>query len=793
VTATLARKNGQGPGHVDGHDEQAVTEPQDHDRDRRSTRRSRVSPLEPITPLNLVATLALAATTAAAAASLWRVFPDWQFLPRVVAMAVGVHAVGLLCRWRRFGLLVSTLVCLAAIAIIITLIYYRGTGFGFLPTRSTWDTAWRDVADSWTQFGSAVAPVPSQGGYGVTATAAVGLIALLSDAFAFRAYGRVEAVVPSGLLFIAGAALGYDHRRLLATVLWLVPAVIAVALLRAVHNEGTRPWLGGSRNGRTLTIVGGSLAFAALIVPIAVAAGSHLPGARSDPLVDTRNRRSGLEVLSPLVDIQARLVNNGNTELFKVKASEPAYWRLTSLSDFDGTQWTSTADFRNAGPILQRGRALGRVVDQTFTIASLGNQWAPAAYSARRLDSQQPFLYDDDSGTLLFDGGNNLIRDMSYDVTSVESTLQANDLEGVSAASPPDSRYVELPLDFPDDLRKLAHEITADASTPYEQALALQNWFVDNFRYDVNVPWGNSDRSMIAFINAKVGFCQQFAGTYAALARAIGLPSRVAIGFTPGDVDGDGVYHVKGKHAHAWPEVWFDGVGWVLFEPTPGRGAPGAESYTGRQFAQSGGTFDGTSDQVDGGPTNGDAGVTSQSTVPGQAGGPSINTDEVPGGQLPAVPTADATAESGRNVPVTVFLVIVGVLLLAGAWMLLMPPIARRIHRSRHHRSPAEAVVDDWHQATAALGAVGAPRRAHETPSEHATRAWRIIGIDERALDELAAQATAAAYRPTVPQHLADRSAVLRSQIVKMLRGQMTWKTKLMAHLDPRLAVAFAR
>jgi hypothetical protein len=139
-----------------------------------------------------------------------------------------------------------------------------------------------------------------------------------------------------------------------------------------------------------------------------------------------------------------------------------------------------------------------------------------------------------------------------------------------------------------------------------------------------------------------------------------------------------------------------------------------------------------------------------------------------------------------------VALVLAGLLILLLAWMLLMPPIARRLHRSRHQRSPAEAVVDDWEQATAALGAVGAPRRAHETPGEHAMRAWRIVGIDERALDELAAQATAAAYRPSVPQHLADRSSVLRSQIVKMLRNQMTWKAKLMAHIDPRLAVAFA-
>jgi transglutaminase-like putative cysteine protease len=64
------------------------------------------------------------------------------------------------------------------------------------------------------------------------------------------------------------------------------------------------------------------------------------------------------------------------------------------------------------------------------------------------------------------------------------------------------------------------------------------------------------------------------------------LPSRVAVGFTPGEQRGDGRYYVEGKHAHAWPEIYFAGVGWVPFEPTPGRGNPTAENYTGVAAAQ---------------------------------------------------------------------------------------------------------------------------------------------------------------------------------------------------------------
>ncbi len=91
------------------------------------------------------------------------------------------------------------------------------------------------------------------------------------------------------------------------------------------------------------------------------------------------------------------------------------------------------------------------------------------------------------------------------------------------------------------------------------------------------------------FLDQRRGYCAQFAGTCAAFARALGLPARVAVGFTWGEGGEDGTLVVKGKHYHAWPEVYVEGVGWVPFEPTPGRGIPGAEQYTGVAPAQAGG------------------------------------------------------------------------------------------------------------------------------------------------------------------------------------------------------------
>ena len=88
---------------------------------------------------------------------------------------------------------------------------------------------------------------------------------------------------------------------------------------------------------------------------------------------------------------------------------------------------------------------------------------------------------------------------------------------------------------------------------------------------------------MTAFLQLGRGYCEQFAGTFAAMARAVGIPSRVAVGFTPARSIRSipGCFHVRGRNAHAWPEVFIAGYGWVAFEPTPGRGAPLAEQYTG--------------------------------------------------------------------------------------------------------------------------------------------------------------------------------------------------------------------
>lgn len=106
-----------------------------------------------------------------------------------------------------------------------------------------------------------------------------------------------------------------------------------------------------------------------------------------------------------------------------------------------------------------------------------------------------------------------------------------------------------------------------------------------NFEYSTEVQPGHGNNAIENFLQIRKGYCEQFAATFAVMARTLGIPSRVAVGFTPGQLDSDGWYSVFSRNAHAWPEIWFDSIGWIPFEPTPKCGIPGA-SYTGVEADQ---------------------------------------------------------------------------------------------------------------------------------------------------------------------------------------------------------------
>ncbi|HEY8093811.1 MAG TPA: transglutaminaseTgpA domain-containing protein, partial [Acidimicrobiales bacterium] len=615
-----------------------------------------------------------------------------------------------------------------------------------------------------------VAPVPPTGGFITAVILLVWLLAYAADDFAHRAEAPIEAVVPSGVLFLVGTALGGDRHRLAAAALWLAAAALTVAILRVERSEGAG-WFGGTRRRAVSTTVRVGAAVAAVAVVLGVVAGPALPGASSDPLLDTRQGRSSRTTLSPLVDIQARLVNQSDQEMFTVASPQPAYWRLTALDEYDLRIWRSSRSYGDASGELGGGIRddLSTPLDHTVQITALDSVWLPAAFAPRAISIPAQVRFDEESSSLLT-RRSSLPVGLTYEVLSAIPSVDAATLEAsASAPLPPliQQHYLKLPADYPDRFRDLAVQITAGATTPYEQALALQNWFRSTFTYDLNVQPGHGATAIDTFLSTRRGYCEQFAGTYAAFARSIGLPARVAVGFTPGELGSDGRYHVRGRNAHAWPEVYFADIGWLAFEPTPGRGAPGAEGYTGVVPAQEGGAPVAPDGSVPATPT----------TAPATpAGGPKRETGNE---ELLAVPDVGGSSGGGgggggSSVP-RIGLGILA-LALAGLIGLVLAVVARELRWRRQWRgapSAADRVLVSWHHTLEGLRRTGVEIPPSDTPHEVADHVGSLLagaeagsaGAGADPLEELAEQATAAAYSGQVDDGDPDRCEDLRTQL----------------------------
>lgn len=132
-------------------------------------------------------------------------------------------------------------------------------------------------------------------------------------------------------------------------------------------------------------------------------------------------------------------------------------------------------------------------------------------------------------------------------------------------------------------LYETAQRIAGNATSPYVAAVAIEAWLRSSggFTYDEQPPQAGETAPLVQFVTkTKRGYCQHFAGAMALMLRYMGIPTRVAAGFTSGRYDKEaGTWTVYDREAHTWVEVWFKGYGWLPFDPTPSRGTLGG-SYT---------------------------------------------------------------------------------------------------------------------------------------------------------------------------------------------------------------------
>ena len=274
---------------------------------------------------------------------------------------------------------------------------------------------------------------------------------------------------------------------------------------------------------------------------------------------------------SPIGTVRSALTDRASVELFRVNSDAEAYWRLVTLPEFDGQTFRlPTSPLSGVYP--GETQLSGRTIRQQIEILGLTGSLMPAAADPYQVAPNTDVRFNRDTGSLVKVG--DLVSEEHYTIVSVRPEATPAELRASTTDNPPDEIFLGLPDDLPGDISDLAAEVAAGATTDYDRLVALQDWLRSNFDYSTDVPGGSGSNAIEKFLQIRKGYCEQFAATFAVMARTLGIPSRVAVGYTPGALQPDGWYVVTGRDSHAWPEVWFDGLGWIPFEPTPQRTLP---------------------------------------------------------------------------------------------------------------------------------------------------------------------------------------------------------------------------
>jgi transglutaminase-like putative cysteine protease len=511
--------------------------------------------------------IGIVAANLAAFAALARLFTTTEPLPTIAVAILLAHGVALSARWAKLPLIVSVLISFVAVG---------GSVFGAMlpetihhlvvPTRATWSEVERALVQAWNVFVTVKAPTEPLLGFTLVAVAGAWLVSTISDAIAFRLGFLIEALVPPGVVIVLISALAPDGNRLPSLMGFAASVALVVASAR-VKELSRDAWLGvrPRRAGAP-----SALLFIVTVLAVVGYASLRPPSWVRNGLIDLQSevkapRRDTRTAANPLVSTRAHLVELANKDLFIAKTDTRSYWRLTSLDTYANDEWVAPkGTYKSEKNDAPAGARSVNIAMQDFDYDWLPVPYRPATVTGTQSNGQGADVkFDRYSDSVLIGEAN---TGDSYVVTVVDAEPNA---EG-RLSDDQRARLIAVPADVPQRVTDLAVQLTAASPTNQEKMQALERFFRSEFVYDLDIA-RNSSLGLDRFLfSVKRGYCEQFASSFAVMARTIGLPSRVAIGFVPGEAV-EGGFQVRGKDAHAWPEVLIDGK-WQAFEPTPSRG-----------------------------------------------------------------------------------------------------------------------------------------------------------------------------------------------------------------------------
>ncbi len=710
--------------------------------------------------------LSLAALSTAAVLTLGRVFESGRFVLPVVGAVLLAHLLGFIARTRGWSVVDALSLSMSGLAVYLIWVLAPHTTFYGIPTADTFRVLADRLGDGVHELRTAVVPAPATNGAIVLSVLAAWAMAATSDALAFWRRATIGAIAPALALFVWASTLGTDSLATRTTAAFLVTALLFLFVQhQSLVGRGRAEFSGRRVRGGAAVMTLGACAGAFAVVG-ALVLGPALPGADADPLIDVRGlgpSSHSYRVEPPLARIGEDFVGRGRMEVFTVRSPRAEYWRVAALDRYEGTnggQWTLSA--QGSGEVQDGLHAPvdASMLRQEFHITGLADRWLPAAYQPVQVEGGDDPLVVKASSTLVSNQTD--VTDLTYTVSSrqpagVVEPLTDAQVRATNAPLPADMRtYTKLPSDFPADVRDTALAITARATNPYDRARALEGFFLDpaqGFHYSLDVDLGadaQSQNAISQFLESRTGFCVQFASSFTAMARAAGLPARVAVGYTPGHYDStSGIYRVTSEDAHAWGEVWLAGVGWTRFEPTPDSDLPGGSRLP-----------SGARATTPAGP------AASAPATSAPAGSTPTTTPSEPARRGTAqVDIGPPAADRGRGgFP---FDWRVGAALAAGALagliaVAVLIPLAKRRRRQRRRGDPdpSVAVTGAWEEVLDRLGEAGVERQPARTPLELAELApARLPEAAAPPLKHLAETYSAARYGSTAPDAEVARAA----------------------------------
>lgn len=485
----------------------------------------------------------------------------------------------------------------------MTWIFLGHTLWWGLPTRATLDGVGALFSDATEVLQVYAAPAPVSPGVAFLVVALIGLTALSVDSIAVTGAAPAIAGLPLTVAFMvsvshSGAAL--DLR------FFAISALLWLAMIVAQHTRIVGSWSSVRVRLRTVTwgqrglavVLGGSTVALALIAALML---PHLPptflagglGRADDSRRLGGGGGAGSVSFAETMDLEQDLRDQSTDPVieYTTGARNAAPFRVTVAGEFSNGQWESpdyTNDADGVGAFDVPGGpwadAPGVEVD-TDQISVTRNEMAEPFIALPdpvvSADLGVPWTYDAANGVLLVDESPS-----RYSGDFIATQLTEIDISELPADGPSASDvsadYLRLDPASADRVTELAGELTADANSQLAAANMIQAHLrSQDYTYSLTLDSSvESSDPITHFLDTRRGYCVQFATAMVMMARAEGIPARMAIGFLPGDQRADGSRVVRANDAHSWPELYLDGIGWTRFEPTPGSRSGTPPSYS---------------------------------------------------------------------------------------------------------------------------------------------------------------------------------------------------------------------